>query len=431
MHVLLVGSGGREHALAWKLSQSPLVDSLSIAPGNPGTAEFGRNVDIDPDDIRSLVDYAKRKDVGLCVPGPELPLTKGLANALHDAGIPCFGPTEFCARLEGSKAFAKEVMLETGVPTAHFASFEDFRQARDFVRETGAPLVIKADGLASGKGVIICESVQRAEHVLEQVMVHKEFGGAGDKVVIEELLVGEEVSFLAFCDGETSAVMPTSQDHKPVGEGDTGPNTGGMGAYSPAHILPEDHYETVRRQVIDPVLSYMRAKGHPFVGVLYAGLIITADGAKVLEYNVRFGDPECQPLMMRLDSDLAEIMLACTKGGLNGTSVSWKPETALSVVLSAKGYPGPCSKGMRITGIERAEAPGGVKVFQAGTDLNGEGNLVTSGGRVLNVTALGKGLERAREAAYKAVEAIDFEEQYCRFDIGQKGLKWEPEEESL
>ncbi len=425
MNVLIVGSGGREHALTWKLSQSPLVDRIFIAPGNGGTATIGENVPVKDDDVRGLVEFARKNGVGLVVAGPELPLTLGLSNALSDAGIPCFGPTEYCARLEGSKAFAKEVMLESGVPTAHFAVFRDYAKARDFVEEKGAPIVLKADGLAAGKGVAVCRTKEQALFELEQTMAHKRFGAAGETVVVEEMLAGEEVSFLAFCDGENYALMPTCQDHKAVGEGDSGPNTGGMGAFSPAHILPESEWPEMGEKVIAPVLRHMRAKGHPFVGVLYAGLIMTPEGPMVLEYNVRFGDPECQPLMMRLDSDLAEIMLACCRGDLGGLSIRWKPETAICVVLSAEGYPGPCTTGMALSGFAQAEQDPAVKVFQAGTKP-APGGSVSSGGRVLGVTALGRGLTEARSHAYAAVDKVRFEKSYCRRDIGEKGLKWEP-----
>jgi len=426
VNVLIVGSGGREHALSYKLSQSPLVKKIFIAPGNGGTALVGENVAIKDDDVRGLVHFAKKNDIGLVVAGPELPLTIGLANALHDAGIPCFGPTEYCAQLEGSKAFAKEVMLESGVPTAHFAVFRDYKKARTFVEDKGAPIVLKADGLAAGKGVAVCQTKEQALFELEQTMSHKRFGAAGETVVIEEMLVGEEVSFLAFCDGVNYAIMPTCQDHKAVGEGDTGPNTGGMGAFSPAYILPPENWPEMGEKVIAPVLRHMRAKGHPFVGVLYAGLIMTPEGPMVLEYNVRFGDPECQPLMMRLDSDLAEIMLACCKGELSKLSIRWKDETAICVVLAAEGYPGSCPTGMALSGFDAAEQDPAVKVFQAGTKP-AQGGSVSSGGRVLGVTALGRDLTEARKHAYAAVDKVRFEKSYCRRDIGEKGLKWEPE----
>ena len=422
MRILIVGSGGREHALAWKLRQSPLVTDLFIAPGNGGTAQEGVNVPVADSDLPGLVALAKEKRIDLVVAGPEAPLVLGLQNALEKEGIPCFGPSAFAANLEGSKAFSKTVMRESGVPTAPFMVFDEFERARAFVAERGAPLVIKADGLAAGKGVVVAKTTEEALSTLEDMMVHKAFGSAGDRVVVEEALVGEEASFLAFCDGERYAVLPSAQDHKAVGEGDAGPNTGGMGAYSPAPILPGARYEETAELVIAPILRNLANKGQPFRGVLYAGLMYTEKGPMVLEYNVRFGDPECQPLLLRLDSDLAEIMLACAKGDLRGVEVRCRPETALCVVMAAEGYPGAYPKGMEITGIAEADAVPGVKVFQAGTRLEG-GKIVTSGGRILGVTALGADLAGAQAAAYEAVGRIRFEKSYFRRDIGAKGLK--------
>lgn len=425
MKVLVIGSGGREHALCWKLAQSPLVDRIFCAPGNGGTAEVAENVAIKEDDPTALLHFAKREHIGLVVPGPELPLTLGIADLCAEANIPCFGPGAHAARLEGSKSFAKAVMLSSGVPTAPFAVFDDFTRAKDFVTDKGAPIVIKADGLAAGKGVVVCRTVAHAVNALEQIMVHAQFGPAGREVIVEEMLVGEEVSFLAFCDGNNVVAMPASQDHKPVGEGDTGDNTGGMGAFSPAHVLPEASYAHAVEHYIRPIVETMRAGGHPFVGILYAGLILTEAGPKVLEYNVRFGDPECQPLLARLDADLAAIMLACVNGTLDQMEVAWKPQTSVCVVMAAKGYPGAYAKGMTIGGIAAAETDPAVKVFQAGTKLEG-GKLVSSGGRVLGVTALGDNLSQARERAYAAVDKIHFDGAVYRRDIGAKGLKWEP-----
>jgi phosphoribosylamine--glycine ligase len=422
MRVLIVGSGGREHALAWKLGQSPLVKELFIAPGNGGTALEGTNVPVSDSDLPGLVALAKEKKADLVVAGPELPLVLGLQNALDKEGIPCFGPSAFAANLEGSKAFSKTVMRESGVPTAPFKVFDEHDSARAFVRERGAPLVIKADGLAAGKGVVVAKSVDEALETLDAMMVKKVFGSAGDRVVVEETLQGEEASFMAFCDGEDYAVLPSAQDHKAVGEGDTGPNTGGMGAYSPAPILPKDRYAETAELVIRPILKNLANKGEPFKGVLYAGLMYTPKGVMVLEYNVRFGDPECQPLLMRLDSDLAEIMLACVQGRLKKVEVRRREETALCVVMAAKGYPGAYPKGMEITGIGEAEAIPGVKVFQAGTRRE-DGRTLTSGGRVLGVTALGADLAQAQQTAYQAVERIHFNDCYFRRDIGAKGLR--------
>ncbi|MGE4297765.1 MAG: phosphoribosylamine--glycine ligase [Desulfovibrionaceae bacterium] len=422
MRVLIVGSGGREHALAWKLKQSPSVREIFIAPGNGGTAEAGTNIPINVDDIPGLVGFAKERQIDLVVAGPELPLVLGLGDALASESIPCFGPNAFAAQLEGSKAFAKNIMREAGVPTADFAVFDTFEDARDYVLAKGAPLVVKADGLAAGKGVIVAKTTEEALEALEDIMVKEVFGSAGNHVVIEEALVGEEASFLAFCDGHNVVPLPSSQDHKAVGEGDTGPNTGGMGAYSPAPILPESEYEKTADLVLRPIVRTLAKKDCPFVGMLYAGLMYTANGPYVLEYNVRFGDPECQPLLMRLDTDLAEIMTACVEGRLPSIEVKYKPETSVCVVMAAAGYPGAYPKGMAISGIAQADDLDNVKVFEAGTKLM-DGKTVTSGGRVLGVTALGADLKAAQERAYEAVSKISYDSSYYRRDIGDKGLK--------
>ncbi|WP_147819847.1 phosphoribosylamine--glycine ligase [Salidesulfovibrio onnuriiensis] len=421
MKILVVGSGGREHALCWKLSQSPKVDTILCAPGNGGTAQVGTNIPIKDDDIPALVAYAKSEAVDLVVAGPELPLVLGLQNALTKEGIPCFGPSAFAANLEGSKAFSKNVMHESGVPTASFRVFDEFEAARSFIEEKGAPIVVKADGLAAGKGVVVAKTTEEAIGAVEEMMVKKAFSSAGDRVVVEECMAGEEASFLAFCDGVNYALLPSSQDHKAVGEGDTGPNTGGMGAYSPAPILPEEKYEETAELVIRPILRHLAAKGEPFKGILYAGLMYTENGPSVLEYNVRFGDPECQPLLMRLESDLVDIMFACIEGRLNEIEVKVRPETACGVVMAAEGYPGSYPKGMEISGLEDADALEGVKAFQAGTQLK-DGKVVTSGGRVLCVTALGRDLKEAQTRAYEAVGKIHFDKSYYRRDIGDKGL---------
>jgi phosphoribosylamine--glycine ligase len=422
LRILIVGSGGREHALAWKLIQSPQVNKIFAAPGNGGTAMIAENLPVADDDIPALVDLAREKQIDLVVPGPELPLVLGLKEALEREGVACFGPDAFTAQLEGSKAFAKTVMVEAGVPTAAFEVFDDHDEAAAHVREREEPMVVKADGLAAGKGVIVCKTRDEALQALNRIMLKKEFGdAAGERVVVEDALIGEEASFLAFCDGDDVLLMPSSQDHKPVGEGDTGPNTGGMGAYSPAPILPEADYESTANLVIRPIVRAMADSGHPYAGVLYAGLMYTADGPKVLEYNVRFGDPECQPLLMRLDGDLAEIMLACVDGRLNEVEAKWKPETSICVVMASGGYPGSYVKGKEISGLDEAEDLPGVTVFQAGTKIQ-DGKIVSSGGRVLGVTALGRDLRAARDQAYQAVDRITFENSYFRRDIGDKGL---------
>ncbi|WP_462324757.1 phosphoribosylamine--glycine ligase [Desulfoplanes sp.] len=424
MNILLVGSGGREHALAWKINQSQLLTKLYIAPGNGGTALEGENVAIGADDIPALVSFAQEKSIDLVVAGPELPLVLGLKNALEEKNIPCFGPGAYGAQLEGSKGFAKSVMEEAEVPTADFAVFDDPSMAREYLARQTMPVVIKADGLAAGKGVVIVDNVQEGLDTLEEMMGAKIFGSAGSRVVIEEALQGEEASFLAFCDGRTVVPLPSSQDHKRIGEGDTGPNTGGMGAYSPAPILPRKDYQATSDLVLKPIIQHLDAMDHSFKGVLYAGLMYTDKGPYVLEYNVRFGDPECQPLLARLDTDIVEIMLACIEGRLDKMRISVKPEHSLCVVLAADGYPGSYGKGMEITGIEDAETIPGVKVFQAGTRLE-NGRTLCNGGRVLGVTALGRDLEEAQARAYRAVDKINFDGKCYRGDIGDKGLSRE------
>ncbi len=422
MKILVVGSGGREHALCWKLAQNPKVTEIFAAPGNGGTAEVGTNVDIKDDDLPALIAFAKEKKVGLVVVGPELPLVLGFSDALAHENIPCFGPNAYAANLEGSKIFSKNIMQETGVPTAPFAVFDDFAEAKAFVEDKGAPIVVKADGLAAGKGVIVAQTTAEAVEALEEMMIKKTFGSAGERVVVEETLVGEEASFLAFCDGENYALLPSSQDHKPIGEGDSGPNTGGMGAYSPAPVLPKEKYEEMAEMCIKPILAHLKEKDQPFKGVLYAGLMFTDSGPMVLEYNVRFGDPECQPLLMRLETDLLEIMFACIEGKLDSVQVVSTPMTSVGVVMAAKGYPKSYPKGMEINGIAEADKLDSVKVFQAGTKKDGPKTL-TSGGRVLCVTALGNGLQEAKDRAYKALALVSFENSYFRNDIGDKGLK--------
>jgi phosphoribosylamine--glycine ligase len=421
MRILVVGSGGREHALARKLSQSPAVSAVLAAPGNGGTAAVGENVPVADTDVPGLVALAKDRGVDLVVAGPEAPLVAGLRDALESAGVACFGPDAYAAGLEGSKAFAKEVMTAAGVPTAAYDTFTDIRAARAYVEKIGAPLVVKADGLAAGKGVTVARTTAEALAALDEAMVKNAFGQAGATVVVEEALVGEEASFLAFCDGTRAVPMTACQDHKAVFDGDTGPNTGGMGAYCPAPVLPPDRYQAAMELVIHPILAEMAKRGHPFTGILYAGLMMTAAGPRVLEYNVRFGDPECQPLLARLESDLPAILAACREGRLTPDLVRWSAQSALCVVMAAPGYPGSYPKGMAITGIEAAEADPAVTVYQAGTRRDGD-RLVTSGGRVLGVTALGDDLAAAREIAYRAVAKVSFDGAFFRRDIGVKGL---------
>ena len=422
MRVLIIGSGGREHALAWKLSQSPKVKEIFIAPGNGGSGDFGRNVPIKDSDLPGLVAFAKEQKIDLVVPGPELPLVLGVVDAMQAAGIACFGPSKYAAQLEGSKAFAKEIMQAAGIPTAAFAEFTELEAARAYVRENGAPIVVKADGLAAGKGVIVAKTETEALAALDEIMGKKIFGAAGSKVILEEALVGEEASLLAFCDGEDVLPLPSAQDHKPALDNDKGPNTGGMGAYSPAPVLPDSASAAAVDLTIRPVLRELKKRGHPFRGILYAGLMMTPDGPKVLEYNTRFGDPECQPLLMRLKGDLAEIMLACTRSGLKGKTMELDPDTALCVVMAAQGYPGEYVKDIPVSGLAEAEALGKVRVFQAGTAIK-DGKLVSSGGRVLGVTAMGPDLASAQRLAYEAVAKIKMDPCHFRTDIGAKGLK--------
>ncbi len=423
MRILIVGSGGREHALAWKISQNPQVTKIHIAPGNGGTAEVGQNIALRDDDIPGLMAYIHENEIDFVIPGPELPLVLGLVDACKAEGIACFGPGKYAAQLEGSKAFAKAIMRESGVPTADFDIFTDPAEARDYVLKRGAPIVIKADGLAAGKGVVVAKAVDEALGALDDMMVKKIFGAAGETVIIEDVLQGEEVSFLCLCDGETVVPLPSAQDHKAAFDGDEGPNTGGMGAYSPAPALPEKRYAEMADLAIRPILRTLARRGHPFSGILYAGLMMTAHGPKVLEYNVRFGDPECQPLLMRLQGDLLEAMRACAAGQLHAVDLAYTPKSAICVVVAAKGYPGGYPTGMGITGIDAAEAaaPGSIKVFQAGTRRDGK-DVRSSGGRILGVTALGDTLGQARNLAYKAVDAIRMENCHFRTDIGQKAL---------
>lgn len=422
MRILVIGSGGREHALAWKINQSPLAGEIFVAPGNGGTLEH--NVPLADSDIDGLVNFVKEKKIDFVVPGPELPLTLGITDAMEALGVPCFGPSKACARLEGSKAFAKEAMVAAGIPTAAYGTFQDTEKALAFIDEHGAPLVIKADGLAAGKGVIITQTVTEAKEAVKSMLNDKKFGSAGNTVVIEEFLKGEELSLLCFCDGENALALPSAQDHKAIGEGDTGLNTGGMGAYSPAPLAQDEALEKLADITVRPLLKEMAKRGTPFKGILYAGLMMTEKGVKVLEYNVRFGDPECQPLLMRLKSDILPIMQACVEGRLKEKNIKLElyPQSALGVVFAAKGYPESYPKGMEITGIEDADAMENVKVFHAGTK-NENGKILSNGGRLLCVVALGDTLQEAKNTSYKAIEKIHMENAYYRRDIGDKGIK--------
>ena len=425
MNILLIGSGGREHALAWAISASPLCDKLFIAPGNPGTAQCGENVVIDIADHEAVANFCKLQRIGLVVVGPEGPLVEGIVDDLAAAGIKAFGPSKAAAQLEGSKAFTKELCAEFGIPTASFARFDDPDAARAYVAKHGAPLVIKADGLAAGKGVVMAETAAQANDAIA-MMFSGGLGAAGEEIVIEEWMIGEEASFFALCDGLHALPLASAQDHKRVGDGDTGPNTGGMGAYSPAPVMTKAMEARVMAEIIQPTLAGMARRGSPFKGVLFAGLMITAEGPKLIEYNVRFGDPECEVLMPRLKSDLVPALLAACDGVLGSFDLRWSDEAALTVVLAAKGYPGTPEKGSVIADVAKAAAQDGVLIFHAGTQEK-EGKLVANGGRVLNVVALGKSVSEAQARAYAAVDLIDWPGGFCRRDIGWQAVKRERE----
>ncbi|GAA0572419.1 phosphoribosylamine--glycine ligase [Halomonas salifodinae] len=424
MKVLIIGGGGREHALAWKVAQSPRVGEVFVAPGNAGTAGEAKltNVAIAADALDELEAFARREAVDLTIVGPEAPLVEGVVDRFRDAGLAIFGPTAGAAQLEGSKSFTKDFLARHAIPTADYQTFTAVEPALAYLAEKGAPIVIKADGLAAGKGVIVAMTQQEAEAAVRDMLEANAFGDAGARVVIEEFLEGEEASFIVMVDGETILPMATSQDHKRVGEGDSGPNTGGMGAYSPAPVVDEAIFERIMARVIRPTVAGMAAEGHPYTGFLYAGLMIDAAGnPKVIEYNCRFGDPETQPIMLRLRSDLAELCLAGARGELAGKACDWDPRAAVGVVLAAEGYPGSYRKGDAIEGLAEAEATG-CKVFHAGTRNDDQGRVVTSGGRVLCVTALGDGVSAAQALAYRGVEAIRWQGVFCRRDIAHRAI---------
>jgi len=422
LSVLVTGSGGREHALAWKIAQSPLVEKIYCAPGNAGTAALAENVDIGAEEIDRLAAFAKGKGIGLTVVGPEAALCAGIVDRFNREGLTVFGPTAAAAQLEGSKAFMKQVLTKAGVPTARHERHTDHAAALAALGRFGERVVVKADGLAAGKGVTVCQTRAQAEAALHEAMLERAFGAAGDAVVIEEFLDGEEASILAFCDSERLVMMPACQDHKRVGDGDTGPNTGGMGAYSPAPVITPELTARIERDVMLPTLRQMAAMGAPYRGVLYAGLMITRDGPKTLEFNCRFGDPECQPVMMRMGSDLVPVLLACANGSLEGVNVAWSPRAAVCVVMAAGGYPGAYAKGTPIMGLERAGAVKDVMVYHAGTKVSGS-NVVTNGGRVLGVTASGATIREAIDRAYEAAGHISWDGAQYRRDIGRRALE--------
>ncbi|CAN7351367.1 phosphoribosylamine--glycine ligase [Mesorhizobium caraganae] len=419
MRVLLIGSGGREHALAWKLAASPLLTKLYAAPGNPGIAREAELVKLDIADHAAVAAFCKNNAIDLVVVGPEGPLVAGIADDLRDQGIRVFGPSKRAARLEGSKGFTKDLCAKYDIPTAAYGRFTDLAAAKAYVEKVGAPIVIKADGLAAGKGVTIAMTLDEARAALDACF-DGAFGDAGAEVVVEEFMTGEEASFFCLCDGTTALPFGTAQDHKRVGDGDIGPNTGGMGAYSPAPVMTPEMVERTMREIVEPTMRGMAELGAPFAGILFAGLMITDKGPKLIEYNTRFGDPECQVLMMRLKDDLLVLLNAAVDGQLAHSSVRWRDEAALTVVMAARGYPGTPEKGSVIRGLEEA-AVDGVQIFHAGTAING-GALVANGGRVLNVTASGKTVGEARGRAYAALDRIDWPQGFCRRDIGWQAV---------
>ena len=423
MKVLVVGGGGREHALAWKISQSSQVDRVLVAPGNAGTDLEAENVPIADSDVPGLVEFSKQNEIDLAVVGPEAPLAAGLTDALSGEGIRTFGPSAQAAELEASKVFCKNLLRHADVPTADFRTFTKAEEAKVYLSEReDVPVVVKADGLAAGKGVIVCDGREQALLAVEQIAEDKQFGEAGNQLVIEERLVGQEASVLAITDGRNIVTMPAAQDHKPALDGDRGPNTGGMGAYSPTPLVTDSVMATVEEKVLVPTVHQMKRSRRPFRGVLYAGLMITKQGIKVLEYNVRFGDPECQPLMMRLKSDLVDLMLATTDGKLDELApLEWDPRPAVCVVMASEGYPGSYEKGHPIRGLDEAAQLPDVKVFHAGTKMQ-DGKVVTSGGRVLGVTAMGNSIANAKLQAYTAVKCIRWDGAWCRKDISDKAL---------
>ncbi|MCS4242020.1 phosphoribosylamine--glycine ligase [Rhizobium sp. BIGb0125] len=414
MKVLLIGSGGREHALAWKIAQSPLLATLYAAPGNPGIADHATLVSLNVEDHAAVIAFAKEKAIDFVIVGPEAPLVAGLADDLRDAGIATFGPSKAAAQLEGSKGFTKDLCARYDIPTGAYQRFKEAEPAKAYVREQGAPIVIKADGLAAGKGVTVAMTEAEALSAIDDCF-DGAFGAAGAEVVVEAFLDGEEASFFCLSDGKTALALATAQDHKRVGDGDTGPNTGGMGAYSPAPVMTADMVDRTMKEIIEPTIHGMAKDGHPFSGVFFAGLMITKKGPELIEYNVRFGDPECQVLMMRLKSDLLPILYATATGTLDKVTAEWIDDTALTVVLASKGYPAAYEKNTPIVAIPQADE--GAKVFHAGTALK-DGQLVATGGRVLNVTATGKTASEAQRRAYDLLSKVEWDNGFCRKDIG-------------
>ena len=423
MNILLIGSGGREHALAWKMAASPLTGRLYCAPGNAGIAQEAECVTLDIADHAAVIAFCRTSKIDFVVVGPEAPLCAGIVDDLEAAGIKAFGPTRSAARLEGSKGFTKDLCKANGIPTAAYERFTAAAPAKDYVRKQGAPIVVKADGLAAGKGVVVAQTLDDALAAID-MMFEGGLGAAGAEVVIEEFLTGEEASFFALCDGETAIPMAAAQDHKRVGDGDTGPNTGGMGAYSPAPVMTPEMAQRTMDEIVLPTVRAMKAMGSPYKGVLFAGLMMTAQGPKLIEYNARFGDPETQVLMLRLMSDLVPALIASRDGQLKNFDLRWYPDAALTVVMAAKGYPGAYEKGTVIEGLAGAAAVEGVEIFHAGTQAK-DGKTLAVGGRVLNVSAMGKSVSEAQSRAYQAVDRIRWPGGFCRRDIGWQAVKRE------
>ncbi len=428
MHVLVIGAGGREHALCWGVARSPLATRLSCAPGNGGIAQLAECVDIAVDDFDGIVAYCRDQSVDFVIVGPEGPLVDGLVDRLDSEKILAFGPSARAAILEGSKVFTKNLCKRHNIPTAAFERFSDLAQAKEYIQDRGAPIVVKADGLAAGKGAIVCETTEDALAAAEDIL-GGQFGEAGNEIVVEQFMVGEEASFFALCDGRNALPLATAQDHKAVFDGDKGPNTGGMGAYSPAPVMTDEMCQKTMERIILPTMRAMEQDGRPFKGVLYAGLMITERGPQLIEYNVRFGDPECQVLLARWQSDPLAALIAAAKGQLAGYEVDWSERAAITVVMAAQGYPGDYAKGTEIRNIAGAEAIAGVSVLHAGTKLDG-GRMLANGGRVLGVTAQGRDIRTARERAYQGVAAIDWPEGFCRSDIGWRAVEREEQQES-
>lgn len=421
MKILVIGSGGREHALVWKIAQSPLVEKVFCAPGNPGTAQLAVNVPLKVEDLDGLLDFARTHRIDLTVVGPELPLSLGIVDRFEAAGLTIFGARQNAALIEASKAFAKELMHKYAVPTAFYEVFTEVEPALAYIARHGAPIVVKADGLAAGKGVVVAQTVAEAEAAVRDMLSGNAFGAAGARVVIEEFLEGEEASFLAFTDGKNIIPLASAQDHKPVFDGDSGPNTGGMGAYSPAPVVTPAIHELAMEEVMRRTVDGMAAEGRPYRGVLYAGLMIKDGAVKTLEFNARFGDPECQPLLMRLKSDLVPVLLACARGDLSGIELEWHDQAAVCVVMASGGYPGDFPKGLPISGLDAAAQLDDLVVFHAGTAV-ADGRVVTAGGRVLGVTGRGPTVAAAIDTAYRGVRAISWEGAHYRSDIGRKAL---------